>query len=178
MDNQNTIETERLLLRKFASSDAEAMFFGWANDPEVTKYMTWNPHENIDQTASIIKRWVEEYENPKTFRFAITLKAVGELIGSIDVVGYVDGAPEIGYCLSRKHWNNGYMSEALRAMLSFLVDKGFKRAVIEADERNIGSNRVITKCGFRFTHQQYKEHCSAFKIEPITVNWYEIDLAR
>ena len=43
-----TMETERLILRPFVLNDAEAMFHTWANDPEVTKYLTWNPHESVD----------------------------------------------------------------------------------------------------------------------------------
>ena len=170
------IETNRLLLRRFVIEDADKMFDNWANDSEVTKYMTWNPHESVEQTKAILKMWIKDYEKPNTYRFAITLKQTNELIGSIDVVGYVNGYPEIGYCLSRKHWNKGYMTEALKSFVIYLSDKGYKEIVIEADVRNIGSNRVIEKCGFSFTHKEEKEHCSQFKPEPITVNWYKISI--
>lgn len=170
----DSIKTSRLLLRKFVIEDAEKMFSNWAFDPEVTKYMTWLPHENVETTKKIIQLWLEEYENPKTHRFAITLKDTGELIGSIDVVNYINSVPEIGYCLSRKYWNKGYMTEAAKAFIEYLFSKGFKEIVIEADVRNIGSNRVIEKCGFIFTHKEEKEHCSSFKPEPITVNWYKL----
>ena len=170
------IETNRLLLRRFVIEDADEMFDNWANDSEVTKYMTWNPHESVEQTKAILKMWIKDYEKPNTYRFAITLKQTNELIGSIDVVDYVNGYPEIGYCLSRKHWNKGYMTEALKSFVIYLSDKGYKEIVIEADVRNIGSNRVIEKCGFSFTHKEEKEHCSQFKPEPITVNWYKISI--
>ena len=169
------IKTNRLLLRKFEINDAEKMFNNWANDSEVTKYMTWNPHQNIEETKAIINHWLEEYKDPKTYRFAITLYDTNELIGSIDVVDYVDGNPEIGYCLSKAYWNQGYMSEALNAFISHLFDEGFTTIVIEADINNIASNRVIEKCGFKFTHKEEKEHCSIFKNEPVTVNWYKIE---
>ncbi len=54
------IETPRLLLRPFTLDDASAMFSNWANDPEVTKYMTWNPHQNEEVTKAIIKMWLKE----------------------------------------------------------------------------------------------------------------------
>ena len=168
------IETDRLLLRRFSFEDDKEIFNKWANDPEVTKYLTWNPHTSIDQTKYILNMWIKEYEKPNTYRFAITLKETEELIGAIDVVGYINGCPEIGYCLSRKHWNKGYMTEALKAFINYLHNKGYKEIVIEADERNIGSNRVIEKCGFVFTHKEHKEHCSQFKPEPVTVNWYNL----
>ena len=169
----NFIETERLLLRKIKETDAEPMFRNWASDPEVTKYMTWNPHENIEVTKTIINHWLEEEKDPKTIRFVITLKNSDEPIGSIDVVDYINGVPEIGYCLSRKYWNHGLMTEACKAFTKYLFDKGFKKILIKAVVENIGSNRVIEKCGFKFTHQEYLEHQSSFKPNPTTVNCYE-----
>ena len=61
----NFIETERLLLRKIKETDAEPMFRNWASDPEVTKYMTWNAHENIEVTKTIVNFWLEEEKNQK-----------------------------------------------------------------------------------------------------------------
>ena len=69
----NFIETERLLLRKIKETDAEPMFRNWASDLEVTKYMTWNSHENIEVTKTIINYWLVEEKDPKTIRFFITL---------------------------------------------------------------------------------------------------------
>lgn len=45
--------------------------------------------------------WIKEYEKPNTYSFTITLTKTKELIGGIDVVGYINGCPEIGYCLYR-----------------------------------------------------------------------------
>ena len=46
MNHQGTrrIETERLVLRQFSIDDAEAMYLGWAGDPEVTRFMSWPTH--------------------------------------------------------------------------------------------------------------------------------------
>ena len=170
---KETIETKRLLLRKFRIEDADEMFSNWANDSEVTKYMTWEPHLNVEVTKNILSLWINEYENPKTYRYAITIKETGELIGSIDVVDFVNGCPEIGYCLSRKHWNKGLMTEACKAFISYLLNEGFSKIVIEAEVNNIGSNRVIEKCGFKYTHQE-ERLCSEAKPYPVVVNWYQL----
>ena len=58
-----TIETERLILRQFKSEDADAMFKNWANDEEVTKYLTWPPHGTVDVTKEILKQWVDSYKD-------------------------------------------------------------------------------------------------------------------
>ena len=170
----NAIITDRLILRKVKASDAAPMFYHWASDKEVTKYVTWLPHENIQVTEALISYWLEQESDPKTIRYMITTKESDEPIGMIDVVDYIDGVPEIGYVLSKKQWNKGYMSEACKAFTEYLLDIGFDKVVIEANVENIASNRVINKCGFTFTHKEHKEHCSVYKPEPIDVYWYEI----
>lgn len=171
--NNERLETKRLFLRKLRIDDAQAMFDGWCNDPEVTKYLTWTPHKNVEETKNILSLWIKNYDNPETIKYGICIKGSEELIGSIDVVKYHDGNPEIGYCLSRKHWNKGYMSEALNRLTDYLFNIGFNKIIIEADVDNIGSNRVIEKCGFKFVRQETLNHFSLIKPKPVTVNWYE-----
>ena len=57
MNHLGTIElaTERLTLRRFELEDAENMYYNWANDPEVTRYLTWQPHASVEVTEEIIK---------------------------------------------------------------------------------------------------------------------------
>lgn len=126
------------------------MFFGWASDPEVTKYLTWNPHKNIEETKYILGLWIYEYEKPERLNFAIELKKEDKLIGGIDVVGYlggVKGTPVIGYSLARKYWGNGYMTEACRCMIEYLFSIGYSEIRIDAMPENIASIKVIQKCG-------------------------------
>lgn len=173
IDN-DVIKTNRLILRKFKKDDAQEMYESWCNDPEVTKFMTWNKHENIGVTQMILDDWIKQYGNPETIRYGITLKDSGKLIGSIDVTRYKDGNPEIGYCLSRKYWNNGYTTEACKAFIEYLFKIGFNKILIQAVVDNFASNRVIEKCGFSFTHQEIKTPWSSFKPESVKLNCYEI----
>ena len=167
------LATDRLILRHIKKDDTEQVFNNWANDPEVTKYMTWNAHENIETTKEIMKRWLEEENKPETHRFVISLKTTGELIGMIDVVDTSGDQAKIGYCSGRKYWGNGYMTEACKAFMKYLFDIGYQTLVICADERNIGSNRVIEKCGFTFTHKETRNPISEFKSGTCVVNCYE-----
>lgn len=155
-----TLETERLILRPFTIEDAQEMFFGWANDPEVTKYLTWNTHKDIEETKRILSLWIDEYEKPERLNFAIELKKEDKLIGGIDVVGYlggVQGIPVIGYNLARKYWSNGYMTEACHCVKEYLFSKGYSEIRIDAMSENIASIRVIQKCGgiFLKTDEDY-----------------------
>ncbi len=167
-----SLETKRLILRPWQIDDAEAMFYGWANDPEVTRYMTWNPHSSIDETKLILNKWIEEYKKPERFNFAIALKENNEIIGGIDVVGYIDGTPVIGYNLSKKYWNNGYMTEACKCVINYLFSLGYKEIRIDAMVENIASNKVIQKCGGVFIKQEQQDR--PLKNDTITVNRYII----
>lgn len=167
------IETNRLFLREVNIDDASAIFNNWASDKEVTKYLTWNYHKNIETTKEILNIWVNEYKIKKVFRYGIVLKQTNELIGMIDVPGYDDGNPHIGYCLSRKYWNNGYMSEALGKFIEILFNNGFKKLLIEACEDNIASNKVIQKCGFKFIKKE--EQYFKLKDKKMIINMYELN---
>ena len=142
-----TLETDRLILRPFELDDAESMFNNWASDDEVTKYLTWNTHKSIEETKEILAFWVNQYEKEERINFAIVYKENNELIGGIDVVGYLEGVPVIGYNLSRKYWNKGIMTEACKKVIELLFSLNHEKIIIEAMVENIGSNRVIQKCG-------------------------------
>ena len=137
------ILTDRLLLRPFRADDAEKMFHGWVTDPEVTRYLTWEPHKNLEETERILEAWLAEYEKKDCYRFGIERREDGRLMGSIDVVNYKDGIPEIGYCSGREFWGKGYMTEACRAFVELLFSEGYPQIRIRAVQQNIGSNRVI-----------------------------------
>lgn len=168
-----TLETKRLILRPFEYDDKEAMYNNWASDEEVTKYLTWNHHTSILETEKILDLWINQYEKPERINFAITLKETDELIGGIDVVGYLDGIPVIGYVLSKKYWNNGYMSEACEEVIKFLFSLGYNIIRIDAEKENIGSNKVIKKCGGKFI-SEFKEYLPQKKREFI-INQYIIE---
>lgn len=170
------LETERLLLRRIRREDAQRIFDFWAGDPEVTRYLTWQPHTSVEVTELVMDHWLAEYEKPDTYRYGIELKESGELIGMIDVVEYLDGCPEIGYCSGRPAWGHGYMTEALQALCEMLFDEGFKTIFIRAQRENIGSNRVIQKAGFRFTGS-FEAPQGRAKPQIVTINSYRLDRA-
>ena len=164
------LETKRLVLRKLRADDAESIFRNWASDSEVTKYVTWNVHKDINETKAILDMWLAEYDNDNCYRYGIVNKADGELIGIIDVVGYHHGNPVIGYSSCRGYWGNGFMTEALGAVMKELEHDGFTELVIEAAE-NIASNRVIEKNGFKLVGKR-QDRISEMKPQVVTINSY------
>ena len=148
-----TIETDRLILRQARTEDAQAMFDYWCSDEEVTKYLTWPTHENIDITKWVLDSWIAGYEKTDFYQWTIVLKEVGQPIGTIDVHDLDDTAAkgEIGYCIGKKWWRKGIMSEALDAVLAFMFDEvGMKLLVAHHDTHNPNSGAVMQKCGMKF----------------------------
>jgi len=143
--------TERLTLRPIRMDDAEDMFFNWASDPEVSRYLPWLPHPDLAETKTVIASWLEDLKKPEFFHWCI--EYAGTAIGTIAVVSVDErrNFATLGYCLSRRFWNRGIMSEALLAVEEFLfLQAGFNRIEACHHVDNPASGRVMQKAGMRF----------------------------
>ncbi len=147
-----TIETDRLILRRFTVEDAPAMYSNWASDPEVTRFLTWQPQVSPEATAELLRDWCGRYENGYFYQWAIELKELGEPIGTISVVEQNDDLKKahIGYCIGKLWWNQGIMTEALSAVIDFLFSEGYQRLDSRHDPNNPHSGKVMEKCGMTY----------------------------
>ena len=147
------IETPRLCLRRFTLDDAQAMYMNWASDEAVTQYLTWPPHSSPEASRMVLQSWTEGYGKADNYQWAIVLKELAQPIGSIGVVSHDDRVEkaEIGYCIGRRWWHRGYMSEALKAVMDFLFDEvGVHRIESRHDPNNPNSGAVMRKCGMKY----------------------------
>lgn len=148
------IETNRLILRQFKEADAQAMYRNWASDTEVTKFLTWPAHKSVEVSESVLKDWIEGYSNDDFYQWAIVPKENGDdPIGSISVVHGDDKIKmaHIGYCIGRKWWHQGITSEALAAIIHFLImEVGVNRVESRHDPHNPNSGYVMKKCGMKY----------------------------
>ena len=148
-----TLETERLVLRRFQLDDAPAMYRNWAGDGEVTKYLTWPTHKNVEVSEKILSEWIGQYDRPDFYNWAIVIKETGEVIGNISVVSIKEQAEliHIGYCISRSRWHQGITSEALGELIRFLFEEVHAGCVSSRhDPRNPNSGKVMKKCGMKY----------------------------
>lgn len=148
-----TIETTRLKLRKFACDDAESVFHNWAKDADVARYLSWSEHTSIEITREVLKKWTEAYVLPHSYEWGIELKESGELIGSIGLPRLEENSTiaEVGYCIGKKYWNKGIVTEALTAVMEFCFrEVGFESVMARHDVENPASGRVMKKCGMRY----------------------------
>lgn len=168
-----TLFTDRLLLRPYQEGDAEGMFSSYCHDEEVTRYLTWNPHRSLEDTQAFLSSKIKEQAEPRHYGWLITLG--GRIIGAIDVVSlYEDGGFEVGYCLEKASWGQGYMKEAFHAVLRFLFDEaGFAYAIMKADIHNVRSRRVIEREGFLYDHEEEEE--LPLKKKTATLAVYHLD---
>jgi len=171
-----TLETSRLILQRFCIEDASAMFHNWASDPAVTRYLTWPTHTDESITRALLEDWVPRYRDERYYHWAIVPKGTRNLpIGSIAVVALDDQVEKatIGYCIGRNWWHQGITSEALSAVIAFLLyDVGINRVEAYHDPRNPHSGDVMKKCGmiyegtFRQSDRNNQGICDA--------SWYGI----
>ena len=149
-----TIETKRILLRRFSEDDAEAMYQNWASDPDVTQFLTWPPHTSIKVSQEILEDWVAAYEKDNYYHWAIVLKERGnDPIGGICAVNQNDNLSiiHIGYCIGKAWWHQGIMSETLKAVIDYFFDKvGANRIECRHDPMNPHSGMVMKKCGMKY----------------------------
>jgi ribosomal-protein-alanine N-acetyltransferase len=148
------IETERLILRPFNQSDLHD-FNEYASVPGVGEMAGWKHHKNIQESAEILDRFINE---DKTF--AICLKENGKVIGSLGIEKYgleeklteFDGyrGREIGFVLSKDYWGRGLMPEAVRAVMDYLFEAlDFDFLLCGYYNFNTQSKKVQEKCGFK-----------------------------
>jgi ribosomal-protein-alanine N-acetyltransferase len=146
-----TIETERLLLRKITLSDASDMF-EYASNPEVSEYTMWSTHTSIEDTKYFLQSLTKMYKRRELVDWGIVHKAEKKFIGTCGFVEWsmTHSRAEIGYALSRRYWGEGYMSEAVNAVIEF----GFRemllnRIMARCEVNNIASARVMEKVGMQ-----------------------------
>ena len=137
----------RLVLRPPVLNDAGALFQRVARDPEVTKYLLWAPHPDVAATRRVITEKVNASNDERTW--AIELKHSGDIIGLTSCRRPVPHSVEIGYCLGRRWWGKGYMSEVLDLLLTALqADREVYRVWATCSPDNERSARLLEQGGF------------------------------
>ena len=147
------LETERLILRRFRIEDYKDVFENWANDDEVTKYLTWPTHTDTSTTKLVLNDWISKYENSNFYNWAIEFKEEKAVIGNISVVDLYEEADyaTLGYCMGHRWWGKEIMPEAARAVMKYLFTEcNFNRLDAEHDVNNPKSGRVMQKIGMTF----------------------------
>lgn len=153
------LQTERLILRPWQESDAEALY-RYAQNHNIGPAAGWPPHTSIENSREIIKTILSA---PNTY--AIVTKETEEAIGSIGIMTLrsevysakmANNECEIGFWIGEPFWGQGLIPEAVNELLRHIFEDLGQTAVwCGYFEGNTKSQRVQEKCGFTYSHTEY-----------------------
>ena len=147
MKPPSSLETKRLRLRAPVLDDAESVFATYARDPEVTRYLTFRPHQQVEQSRDFLQRCATEWAGEGPYTWVITRRETKRLIGGISFRPQGHRV-ELGYALGREHWGHGFMTEAVRAVTEWALGQPeVHRVWAVCDIDNGASARVLEKAG-------------------------------
>ena len=145
-----TLQTERLILRRYAESDLDAMY-EIITDKRLSKYIKF-PSFTKEEELECIRRWMANAEESQYERWVMERKSDGAVVGNIDVNTVVKkhNYCNVGYTVRYDYWGNGYAPEALAAVADYLLtQRGYYLVECSCNERNTQSSRVMEKAGFQ-----------------------------
>lgn len=148
-----TIETERLILRKFEYSDDEAMLKYWVADEKIQSLYSEPVYSTKAEVKGLLDKYIGSYEREDYYRWAVIEKASGECIGQIAyfLVDSKNHFAEIEYCIGSAFQCKGYATEATKSVIAFgFNEMNLHKVQICTKTINAPSKRVIEKCGFTY----------------------------
>ncbi len=170
--NTPTLETERLILRKFTKQDMEALFH-ILQDEEVNKFLPWYPAKNMEETKRFYEeRYAAKYAQPQAYAYAICLKEDNYPIGYIKVD--MEEHHDFGYGLRREFWHKGIVTEAGRAVIERVKKDGLPYITATHDINNPRSGGVMRNVGMKYQYS-YEEQVQP-KNYLVTFRMYQLNL--
>jgi ribosomal-protein-alanine N-acetyltransferase len=147
------IRTANLILRKLRDRDLQDLY-EIRKDPLMNLYVDNVPDRDISETLDYLERMNRGIEAGKWIIWALELKSEARLIGTLSIwnFGKNNLRGELGYCLDRRYQGQGFMTEALRAVINHAFRSlGLRSLLAYTDIRNQPSVKLLERCGFKKT---------------------------
>lgn len=145
--------TENLRLRKCGEKDVEE-FYRLAGNPNVTKYVRWECHKTIEETASYVNNLEDGYVDGSCTTWAVCGRGSNLFMGliSLSQISEKNFSAEAGFWLGEEYWNKGYTTEALKAVVDFGLRGSLNLHRIHARHfvDHLACGRVLQKAGMIF----------------------------
>ena len=144
------LTSPRLVLRETADRDAEAIF-EMESDPVAMRYWSRPPMRDISEAIAAIERAKGYFPARDALRWSITRPAEDRMLGHVSLFNFSEQSAraDIGYGLARRHWGQGFMNEALAAVIDYAFGPlGLRRLEADIDPRNLASVRALERLGF------------------------------
>lgn len=145
------ITTDQLVCCQIIANDAAILHQYWS-DPAVTEYFSLESFQSIEETLDMIVLLNSLPEKNEGIRWAITRKADNKVLGTCGFhnVKQEHFRAEIGYELGKEYWCQGFMTEALMAILTYGFNyMDFNRVEAFVNYGNIRSTGILEKLGFK-----------------------------
>jgi RimJ/RimL family protein N-acetyltransferase len=144
------LSTSRLELRPLCRGDALPLYGIYA-DPEFMRYWSTPAWTGIDQAAALIEGDLRELAEGQHIRLGIFRRASAALIGTCSLFNFSAQCrrAEIGYGIARAQWRQGYMTEAVTALIDYaFLTLDLNRLEADIDPRNTASASSLERLGF------------------------------
>lgn len=138
------LTTQRLELKPILEADL-ADLVSLLTDETVKKTYMVPDFADYDAALAMARRIGQLSQDPQRYIAGIFLQ--GRLIGMLNEIERNEDDIELGYALLPQHHNRGYTTEALKAAIGYLFDRGFSTVIAGAFETNAASIRVMVKSG-------------------------------
>ncbi len=146
-----TINASRVSLRWITEKDVDALYRIFSNT-EVMRYWSTPPLADRNAAIKLLEGIHNDFRSQIFLKWGIARRTDDELIGTATLfnLNLDSQRAEVGYALDRAEWGKGYMSEALRALLTFAFEEhGLRRIEADVDPRNTASLQSVERLGFQ-----------------------------
>ena len=142
----NDLETNRLIIKSTKKEDTSFCLDIWL-DEEMGKYLSDPPRDKADD---VYLKWKENVENYDGCCYFVAIsKETKHYIGTCSVVPSEDQKHwDLGYCVHKKYWRQGYATEMIKALIDFCYINGGRKITADVAQQNLGSNAVLRKLDF------------------------------
>jgi RimJ/RimL family protein N-acetyltransferase/NTP pyrophosphatase (non-canonical NTP hydrolase) len=121
-------------------------------DGDVSRYMLFEPHQDISESLQSLQCKLEKYEEGNFYCWGVTEKGEDSLIGLIELLRIDEAAETCSfvYMLGCNYWNQGYGTEMLKAVFRFAFEElELQRIVADHIAKNAASGAVMRKVGMK-----------------------------
>ena len=141
------------MLRTIKKSDYKDLF-DYGKDRDVTKFLNWGPMVlPVEAKKSIKQIFYPRTKHGLPRGYAIIDIKKNKMIGTVDFHSRLKrtNIAEIGFALHKDYWGLGIMTQAVKELIPIgFSHLGYDKITIRHLSKNVGSRRVIEKCGFKY----------------------------
>ncbi len=141
------ISTQRLILRPFTVADLPE-FTALQQDPDVNHFLPWFAPQTTAEALKLLR--TQYLDSPEDYQLAVCLRTTNKAIGYINVEA--TGGHDLGYGLARAFWGQGYMTEAVQALITHLPVAAYPFLTATHDVLNSKSGAVMQRLGMAYQY--------------------------